>query len=72
MSDELTDDQISLLCDIEESDRLDLTEEKKRYLDVLISQGYVEAGKGHPASGLQLTVKGMEFLGQRGVGLNEA
>jgi hypothetical protein len=42
MSDDLTDAQIALLCDIGEFDPSKQTEEKKRELERLISGGSVE------------------------------
>jgi hypothetical protein len=72
MSDDLTDDQIALLCAIGEFEHSKLTENKKRDLERLISGGYVEPTEGHPGSAFKLTAKGDQFLGERGVGLNEA
>jgi hypothetical protein len=72
MSDDLTDDQIALLCDIGEFDPSKQTEDKKRDLERLISDGYVEPTDRHPGSAFKLTAKGVEFLGKRGAGLNEA
>jgi len=72
MSDDLTDDQIALLCDIGEFDLSKLGEDKKRNLELLVSRGYAEPTESHPASSLKLTAKGLEFLGKRGAGLNEA
>jgi hypothetical protein len=70
MSDDLTDDQIALLCDIGEFNPSKQTEDKRRDLDRLISEGYVGPTDGHLA--YKLTAKGVEFLGMRGAGLNEA
>ena len=72
MSDDLTDDQIALLCAIGEGDRSKITEDKKRYLERLISGGYVEPTESNPGSALKLTAKGVQFLCMRGAGLNEA
>ena len=71
MSDELSDAQIALLCDIEEHHLSKLTD-KKRDLEQLLLAGYAEPVKGDPASTFRLTVKGSAFLSERGVGLNEA
>ena len=68
MSENLTDDQIALLCEIGESDQSDLAEDKKGDLQRLITEGYAE----HHGSAITLTAKGVEFLGERGAGLNEA
>ena len=70
MTDDLTDDQIALLCDIGEFDPSKIAEDKKHDLDRLISGGYVEPAGSRPA--FKLTAKGTEFLGKRGAGLNEA
>jgi hypothetical protein len=72
MSDDLTNSQIALLCDIGEYDPLQLTGEKKRDLELLLSAGYVAPTATHPGSAFEVTAKGMRFLGERGAGLNEA
>jgi hypothetical protein len=71
MADDLTDEQIDLLCEIEESDSTPLTDRQKRDLDVLLSAGFVEHKDNHRGLDFRLTAKAIEFLGQRGVGLNE-
>jgi hypothetical protein len=71
MTDDLTDSQIELLCEIGECDPLQLTGERKRDLELLLSSGYV-APAAHPGSKFAVTAKGMQFLGERGAGLNEA
>ena len=71
MSDEPTDDQISLLVDIGEANEVHLAHGKQRDLEWLISAGYAER-KENPMGGcFILTAKALEFLGKRGVGLNE-
>jgi hypothetical protein len=72
MSDDLTNSQIALLCDIGEYDPLQLTGDQKRDLELLLSAGYVTPTATHPGSTFMLTAKGAEFLGERGAGLNEA
>jgi hypothetical protein len=72
MSDELTDDQISLLCAIGEANPLELAGDKKRDLERLVSRGYAEPAESNPGSGYRLTARGIAFLGERGAGLNEA
>ena len=72
MSEQLTDDQIALLCRIGESDLAAVTEDKKRDLEWLVSGGYAEPAVGDPGSAFRLTAKAHEFLEKRGVGLNEA
>ena len=72
MADDLTNDQIALLCDIGERDLPKLTGEKREDLQRLLSGGYVKLTTGRPDSRFQLTAKGAAFLGERGAGLNEA
>ena len=72
MSEDLTNDQIALLCEIGEFDLSNLTEDKKRDLERLIAGGYVEPTESHPGSAFKLTAKALAFLGERGAGLNEA
>jgi hypothetical protein len=72
MSDDLTDDEIALLCAIGEADPSKLAGNQTRDLERLISEGYVEPTNSHPGSAFKLTAKGAEFLGERGAGLNEA
>jgi hypothetical protein len=72
MSDDLTNSQIALLCDIGEFDRSKLTGDQKRDLERLISGDYVELTESHAVSAFTLTAKGLDFLGKRGAGLNEA
>jgi CTP-dependent riboflavin kinase len=72
MSEDLTDDQIALLCAIGEADSSKLTGNRTRDLERLISEGYVEPTASHPGSAFKLTAKGMQVLGERGAGLNEA
>jgi hypothetical protein len=72
MSDDLTDSQISLLCDIEEHDHAKSSIDGKRDLERLIAKGYVQPTSDHPGSAFELTAKAIAFLGERGAGLNEA
>jgi hypothetical protein len=72
MSDDLTNSQVELLCEIGECDPLQLTGDQKRDLELLLSAGYVTPKATHPGSPFIVTAKGMQFLGERGAGLNEA
>jgi hypothetical protein len=72
MPDELTADQISLLCEVGEFDLSTLRPDRKNDLEWLRSEGWIEPAHGHPASSFQLTRKGLDFLSKRGAGLNEA
>jgi hypothetical protein len=69
---DLTDDEIALLCANGEADPTKLTGNQTRDLERLISRGYVEPVDENPGSAFKPTAKGMEFLGERGAGLNEA
>jgi len=71
MSDDLTNAQIALLCDIGEHHLSEATSDQKRDLERLVSRGYVEPAHGDPGSAFKLTAKGAAFLGERGAGLNE-
>ena len=72
MSDNLTNSQVALLCDIGECHLSKLTSDQKSDLERLVSGGYAEPTDSHPGSTFKLTAKGGEFLGERGAGLNEA
>lgn len=72
MPGDLTPAQIGLLCEVDERDLSKLTGDKKRDLERLVSEGYVAPVASLPGSRFQLTAKGGDFLGKRGVGLNEA
>jgi len=73
MAEELTNSEISLLCDIGTFDPLEATADHRKDLERLVSGGYVEATDHFPpGAGFKLTMKGVEYLGQRGAGLNEA
>ncbi len=72
MSDYLTDAQIALLCDIGECDHSESGSDRKRDLERLITEGYVQPTANHPGSAFELTTKAIALLGERGAGLNEA
>lgn len=72
MSEDLTNDQIALLCDIGEFDLSKASPEQKRNLERLIAEGFVDQTEAGPGSPLKLTAKGTQFLGARGAGLNES
>ncbi|MGH6979988.1 MAG: hypothetical protein ACREFC_02165 [Stellaceae bacterium] len=61
-----------MLCDIEEHDLSRIVGDKRRDLERLLTEGYVQPAKASSGSRLQLTAKGLQFLGERGAGLNEA
>jgi len=74
MPDELSDDQISLLCNIGDKARplSNLQGTMKSDLETLLRDGYAEAAYDQSVSPYRLTAKGIAVLSQRGVGLNEA
>jgi hypothetical protein len=72
MSDDLTDSQISLLCDIEGHDPAKSSSDAKLDLERLIAEGYLQPTVEHPGAAFELTAKAIAFLGERGAGLNEA
>jgi hypothetical protein len=71
MSEELTNTQIALLCDIQEHGGAPIPGDKRDDLQMLISRGYIEPSDP-PEAALKLTTKGITFLAERGAGLNEA
>ena len=71
MPEKLSGDQIALLCDIAERDPSRIAPKHRRDLERLVSEGYVQPDADGAGPGLKLTAKGVEFLGERGAGLNE-
>ena len=74
MSEELSNDQISLLCDIGDNARplAHLHDARNSDLQMLVRRGYAELVHDQPTSPYRLTAKGIAFLSERGAGLNEA
>jgi hypothetical protein len=74
MSDGLTNDQIALLCEIGEHElwKIDGDTRRERDLQRLLSAGYVEYQESDSGRVPRLSAKAVTFLGERGVGLNEA
>ena len=68
----ITDQQISLLCDVSQSSLLTLDPEKKRDLDQLIMDGFVKLTVDDLPIRYKLTAKDENVLGERGAGLNES
>ena len=70
---ELSDADISLLCDIGDTFPDTLSAEKRARLERLIAAGFVEAAPADKAPAKhQLTARAAKILTERGVGLNEA
>ncbi len=73
MPSDLTNDQIALLCAIgEHTPSDDADSGKRRDLQRLLAEGYVKPATGSPSPAFELTPEGLDFLGKRGAGLNEA
>ena len=72
MAEELNNDQIAMLCDIGEWDPSKLSTEQAKNLNRLRADGYLEDGEVRGKAALKLTPKAVEYLGQRGAGLNES
>jgi hypothetical protein len=71
--DDLSDADISLLCDVGGSFPATFDAEKSARLERLIARGFVEAAPADKAPAkYQLTAKATKILTARGVGLNEA
>jgi len=69
MTDDLSDLEISVLCDLLESPHANLKGYKRAVLDQLAAKRMVEPAKGDPTK-FQLTDKARHILAQRGVGLS--
>jgi hypothetical protein len=72
MPDDLTDTQVALLCEIGELEPSGLSSDQTRDLELLVFGGYLELADSGARKAFTLTAKALEFLGKRGVGLNEA
>jgi hypothetical protein len=69
----LSDDDIAMLCDVEDSFPNTPNAEKMRRLEKLIAAGFVQpASAGKAPEKYQLTAKAQKLLADRGAGLNEA
>ncbi len=68
----LSSGQIALLCEVEARDSSKVMGDKRRDLDQLLSEGYISSDDSRPNTRFRLTAKGLDFLGKRGAGINEA
>jgi hypothetical protein len=66
----ITDQEISILCDILERSDANLTAEKRRLLDQLIVKGFVEPANQEGPARYKLTGRARQLLEARGVGLS--
>lgn len=71
MSDDPSDSQISLLCDIGQSSRYVPPDERRADIERLKVTGYLEIVDGLQQATLQLTKKATTLLSARGATLNE-
>jgi len=72
MSDDISDTQISLLCDIGQANRYDHSNGDNPDIEHLANRGYITIVSDNAGSTLQLTEKASSFLSARGATLNEA
>lgn len=72
MDEELTDTQISLLCDIGQANHFSASDDNEQEVAHLLQIGYVRLVGEHGKQTLQLTEKASTFLSARGATLNEA
>jgi hypothetical protein len=72
MSDDLSNAQIALLCEIGEDVLATPDGNRNGDVEQLVDAGYVAPMKDHRGTGFKLTAKGVALLGKRGAGLNEA
>jgi hypothetical protein len=66
----ITDQEISLLCDVLEGRGADLNADKRKSLDQLIAKGFVVAADQESSVKYKLTGKAQQLLAERGVGLS--
>ena len=66
---ELTDDEVSVLCDIERDGSTKVT--KQKVVKSLIDRQLIETAFEGPEERLKVTPQAFQLLTKRGVGLNE-
>jgi hypothetical protein len=73
-NEELSNDAIAMLCDIGEFQSDEATPEQRAQIQGLLDARYIQVDldPDMPGERYKLTPKAVEFLGQRGAGLNEA
>lgn len=72
MADELSDTQISLLCDIGQAYRYNVAQNHQDDISYLQQAGYLEIVHENNEPVLQLSKKATDFLSARGATLNES
>jgi hypothetical protein len=70
MADDISDLEISVLCDLLEGPGANLKAHKRRVLDQLLAKGLVEPAPQGSSVRFQLTDKAQHLLAERGVGLS--
>jgi predicted transcriptional regulator len=66
----ITDQEISILCDILEGWGANLNADKRKVLDHLIAKGFVVPADQKSVAKYKLTDKAQQLLAERGVGLS--
>jgi hypothetical protein len=66
----ITDEEISILCDVLEGRGENFSASKKNLLDLLIVKGFVTASDQVSSVNYKLTSKAQQLLAERGVGLS--
>jgi hypothetical protein len=69
MTDDLSDLEIAVLCDLLDNSRANLKAHKRAVLDQLIAKRLVEPAKDEPAR-FQLSDEARQILAERGVGIS--
>jgi hypothetical protein len=69
MTDDLSDLEIAVLCDLLDGPGANLKAHKRAVLDQLVAKGWVEPAEGEPAK-FQLSDKAHHLLAERGVGIS--
>jgi predicted transcriptional regulator len=68
--DPLTDQEISILCDVLERSDANLSADKRKVLDQLVAKGFVEPADRELPAKYKLTGKAQHLLAERGVGVS--
>jgi predicted transcriptional regulator len=66
----ITDQEISVLCDVLNGSGANLNADKGKVLDQLIAKGFVVPADQESAAKYKLTGKAQQLLAERGVGLS--
>jgi hypothetical protein len=66
----ISDEEISILCDVLEGRSANFSESKKSVLDQLVVKGFVTASDRGSPSNYKLTGEAQQLLAERGVGLS--